>query len=93
MTIWVFGYMRDERDASGVEPGARLESRAHVPGAFTQNPTETFMSDAPAENDIQAAEAAEAHSSYWPDDTVDMISALVVVTVLVAGVLWFVVNG
>lgn len=51
------------------------------------------MSDAPAENDVHAAEAAETHSSYWPDDTVDMISALVVITVLVAGVLWFVVNG
>ena len=51
------------------------------------------MSDAPAENDVQAADAAETHSSYWPDDTVDMISALVVITVLVAGVLWFVING
>ena len=51
------------------------------------------MSDVPAKNDVHAAEAAETHSSYWPDDTVDMISALVVITVLVAGVLWFVVNG
>lgn len=55
------------------------------------------MSEAAAETANEAAEQAstaeQESSSYWPDETVDMLAALTVVTCLVAGFLWFVVNG
>jgi hypothetical protein len=53
------------------------------------------MSEAAAETATAdaAAPSEQETSSYWPDETVDMLAALAVVTCLVAGLLWFVLNG
>ena len=50
------------------------------------------MSDA-AENSRASQEEAETHSSWWPDETVDMVSALVVVSCVVLALLWYVAGG
>lgn len=49
------------------------------------------MSDA-AENATPADEQ-ESHSGFWPDETVDMLAALVVVSAVVLACLWYVTGG
>ena len=49
------------------------------------------MSDA-AENAPTATEQ-ESTSGFWPDETVDMFAALVVVSAVVLACLWYVTGG
>ncbi|HSG89145.1 MAG TPA: hypothetical protein VLA56_08030 [Pseudomonadales bacterium] len=51
------------------------------------------MSDSTADQAATENVEAAASSNWWPDETVDAISALVVITALTLGVLWYVVNG
>ena len=46
-----------------------------------------------SEQEMSESRNDEGKSKYWPDETVDMISALVVTTALVAAMLWYVMNG
>lgn len=41
----------------------------------------------------ERAETEASHSNFWPDETVDAICALVVITTLTLGVLFYVMNG
>jgi hypothetical protein len=83
---WEDGAVHEENGPrSGSRVDRRIESRALAPEPTDRRPV---MSDA-AEN-ATPAEEQESHSGFWPDETVDMFAALVVVTAVVLACLWYV---
>jgi hypothetical protein len=52
------------------------------------------MSESTADNGAtEQTEQTTAGSNWWPDETVDAICGLVVISATTLGILWFVVNG
>ncbi|MDZ7825734.1 MAG: hypothetical protein U5R48_06750 [Gammaproteobacteria bacterium] len=52
------------------------------------------MSESTADNGAtDQTEQATGGSKWWPDETVDAICGLVVISAATLGVLWYVVNG
>lgn len=81
----VAAYSRESATSSkwkSVFPGSRI-----APADLAPTDRRPWMSD--AEN-ATPAEEQESHSSFWPDETVDMFAALVVVSAVVLACLWYV---
>lgn len=59
---------------------------------MSTNTAESTTSDATPEQS-EGTGADVGHSNFWPDETVDAICALIVISTLTLGVLFFVMNG